>query len=167
MTEKESLISTTTVREFDQRYPKMLSLPRTLSWPLEEHRSLRHDGPLMAVWRSDRSSKGEDRLQHRHPARHSCSIRSKRSAIGRSVDLEKLSVEPQSLGRKKMPLDPAAILVGIAELPAHPRAAAVHHHRFRLDKVTHGELGAMIQCGCERKRAVGVEIVQPAYEVLP
>jgi hypothetical protein len=32
---------------------------------------------------------------------------------------------------------------------------------FGLTKYPPGELGAMIQCGCKRKRAVGVEIVQP------
>ena len=66
-----------------------------------------------------------------------------------------------------MPLHPAAVLVRVAELSAHPRSAAVHHHFFGVDEITRRELGAVVERGCERKRAVGLEIVQPAHEVLP
>src|SRR5262245_24821664 len=49
-------------------------------------------------------SKGEDGLQHWHPARHPRRVRSEGSAISGSVDLEQLCVQPESLGRKEMPL---------------------------------------------------------------
>src|SRR4029453_9086863 len=83
------------------------------------------------------------------------------------VDAEQLCVEPESLGRKVMPLYPTAILMRVAELPAHPRSAAIQHHLFRLDKVTRGDLGAAVECGCERKWSVGFEITEPTHEVLP
>src|SRR5262245_5800757 len=86
------------------------------------------------------ASEGEDGLQHRYPAGHPGGIRSKGPAVRSSLDLEQLCIEPESLGRKEIPLHPAAILMGVAELPAHPRAAAIDHDLFRRDEVTRGEL---------------------------
>src|SRR5262249_21083024 len=83
------------------------------------------------------------------------------------IDLEQLTVQPQPLGWKEMPLHPAAKLVGVTELPSYPRAAAVHHHFFRCDEITRADFGAMVHRGCYGQRAVGLEIGEPADKVLP
>src|SRR5215510_292459 len=33
--------------------------------------------------------------------------------------------------------------------------------------MTDRDLAAMVLCGCERKRAIGLEVVEPTHEVLP
>ena len=66
-----------------------------------------------------------------------------------------------------MPLYPTAILLRVAELSAHPRSTAIQHPLFRVDEVTRRELGAVVECGCERKRSIGFEIIKPTHEVLP
>src|SRR5678816_860587 len=111
-------------------------------------------------------SKSQDRLQHRHPARQTCGVRSKGPAIRSLIDPEQLCVDPESLGRKEMPLYPTAVLMRVAELPPHPRSAAIEHHLFRIDKTARRELGPVVVCGCERKQAVGFEVIQPTHEVL-
>src|SRR5688572_29122801 len=66
-----------------------------------------------------------------------------------------------------MQLYPTTILMGVAELSMHPRTATVQHPLFRLDKITHRDLAAAVECGGERKWSVGFEITEPTHEVLP
>src|SRR5262249_20497559 len=101
------------------------------------------------------ASKSEVRLQHWHPARQPCGIRSKCPAIRSFVYPEQLGVDPESLGWKEKPLYPTAILIRVAELPAHPRSAGIRHQLFRFDKIARRELAAVIECGCERQGSIG------------
>ena len=73
--------------------------------------------------------------------------------------------QSRSVGRKYH-FRAAAILVGVAEIPVHPRGAAVQHPLFRLDKKTRRDLGAAVERGRDRKWSVGYEVVQPTHEVL-
>jgi hypothetical protein len=52
-------------------------------------------------------------------------------------------------------------------LPAHPRSAAIQHPLFRLDEITRRDLGAVIECGGERQRSVGFEVISQRMKYCP
>ena len=52
-----------------------------------------------------RTSKRQDRLNHRHPAGQARRVRSKGSAVGRFVHSHQLAAEPHALGVEEVPLD--------------------------------------------------------------
>ena len=66
-----------------------------------------------------------------------------------------------------MPLDAAGDLPRVVELSKDLGAAAVHHQLLGNHKLAGRQFKAVIECRGERKRSVGVEVVQPAKEVLP
>src|SRR5262245_17464720 len=57
------------------------------------------------------TSEGEYRLDHRHPAVHTSSVRRERPSVGRPVHSHQLAREPQPLGRKEIPLHAAGVLI--------------------------------------------------------
>src|SRR5262245_27346679 len=91
-------------------------------------------------WRANvnvirRMPKTEDQLKRRRPTRHASAVLGDRRAIGGFVNPQSLSCEPGALGRDEKPLETTGVLIRVAELPAHPRAAAIDHPLLRNEKV--------------------------------
>src|SRR5258705_2929844 len=115
----------------------------------------------------DGESKSEDRLDYRPPARHTCGIRSKGSAIGNPVIAHRLTAQPHSLRWKGMPFDAAGVLPRAIKLSKNLRATAKHVQLPRNDKVARRQFKAVVESRRQWKRSVGDEVVQPAKVVLP
>ena len=121
-----------------QTFPKRMSAP-PIRFGSAEHLALFNEG-LGGQDGKARSSKREERLDHRHPAIHTCGIRSKRPAIRSFVDPDQLGVEPQPLGRKEIPFDTTAVLMRVAKLSKDLGPAAIQHELLGNDKMTRRQL---------------------------
>jgi hypothetical protein len=65
-----------------------------------------------------------------------------------------------------IPLDTGGVLIGITELAEDERRPAIHLPLLRNDELAGHELESVIEGRGDRKRAIGIESVEPSKKVL-
>src|ERR1044071_1535072 len=116
-------------------------------------------GVSIRATRLPRTSKSQDRLNHRHPAVHTCVIRSKGSGIRRAVHPHQFGVKPQTLGRQEVPLETGGILVRVAKLSEDLGATSIHSQLPGNDKIARRQFKAVVEGRGERNWPIGFEVV--------